>query len=80
MPNNQTTNDKFYVQNRFPDYYSIPESKLVKENMYDSYLQANKIVSGKNSGVAAPGERYNTITDQQLQRLMTELELIEKML
>ena len=48
--------------------------------MYDAYLQANKVVSGKNAGVAAPGERYNTITDQQLQRLMTELELIEKML
>lgn len=77
MPNQDNT---VYVQNRFPDYYSIPESKLVRENMYDSYLQANKIVAGKNSGVAAPGERYNTITDQQLQRLMTELSLIEKML
>lgn len=80
MPNHQESDNKVYVQNRFPDYYSIPNSKLIKENMYDAYLQANKIVSGKNSGVAAPGERYNTITDQQLQRLMTELALIEKML
>lgn len=79
MPNQEAGN-KVYVQNRFPDYYSIPNGKNVRENMYDAYLQANKIVSGKNSGVAAPGERYNTITDQQLQRLMTELELIEKML
>ena len=77
MPN-QT--NEVYVQNRFPDYYAIPNNKMIKNNMYDSYLQANKIVSGKNTGVAAPGERYNTITDQQLQRLMTELELIEKML
>jgi len=80
MPNHQEPDNNVYVQNRFPDYYSIPESKLIRENMYDSYLQANKIVSGKNTGVAAPGERYNTITDQQLQRLMTELQLIEKML
>ena len=48
--------------------------------MYDAYLNANKIVSNKNAGVSGPGERYNTITDQQLQRLMAELELIEKML
>ena len=77
---NHGGSNKVYVQNRFPDYYSIPESKNIRENMYDAYLQANKVISGKNSGVAAPGERYNTITDQQLQRLMTELELIEKML
>ncbi len=80
MPNEQELNNTVYVQNRFPDYYSIPESKSVKENMYDSYLQANKVVSGKNAGVAAPGERYNTITDQQLQRLFQELKLIEQML
>ena len=72
--------DNVYIQNRFPDYYSIPNNKIAKNKMYDTYLQANKIQSGKNTGVAAPGERYNTITDQQLQRLMTELELIEKMI
>ena len=76
---NQEDN-KVYVQNRHPDYYSIPNSKMIKNNMYDAYLNANKIVSNKNTGVSGPGERYNTITDQQLQRLMTELEIIEKML
>jgi hypothetical protein len=80
MPRNNEQSQEIYVQNRFPDYYAIPNSKVIKENMYDAYLQANKVQASKNTGVAAPGERYNTITDQQLQRLMTELELIEKML
>jgi hypothetical protein len=81
--NNQIINDpdqKYYVQKRHPDYSSIPSGKLGQQMMYNSYKDANALMAKKNSGGTGSlaGDRFNTITDNELIRLLTQLEIIEK--
>ena len=72
--------EEYIVQHRYPDYYSIPNGKYAKNMMYDGYKDANAIMAKKNTGGTnmGAGDRFNSITDAELQRLLTQLETIEK--
>ena len=72
--NTKNQNEEYIVQHRYPDYYSIPNGKYAKNAMYDGYKEANSIMSKKNAGGtnAGAGDRFNSITDAELHRLLTQ--------
>ena len=78
--NQANQKNEYIMQHRYPDYYSIPNGKHAKNMMYDGYKDANSIMAKKNSGVTSmgAGDRFNSITDAELQRLLIQLEMIEK--
>tara|TARA_A100001015_G_scaffold316950_1_gene432560 strand:- start:3260 stop:3514 length:255 start_codon:yes stop_codon:yes gene_type:complete len=81
--NKQVVNDKdekYFIQKRHPDYYTIPNGKIAKSMMYNSYKDANAIMAKRNAGASGQlaGDRFNTVVDNELLRLINQLEIIEK--